>query len=153
MMTSPMEQTMPTLEISREVQIAAPIDVVFETILEQLGPLNEAPDGTRLSMKLEPWPGGRWLRDLGDNRGHLWGFVQSIKPNELLELQGPMFMSAPVLSHVLYRLSEENGTTRIQFSHRAVGQIPEQISDGVNVNKGWAFHLERVKTMAERQRP
>ena len=32
------EQTVHTLEIVKEEEIAAPIDVVFETILEQMGP-------------------------------------------------------------------------------------------------------------------
>jgi len=38
------QQTIQTLEILREEQIAAPIDVVFETLLEQIGPYNETPD-------------------------------------------------------------------------------------------------------------
>src|SRR5690242_11946340 len=101
MPTSISEQTIQTLEVIKDEQIAAPIDLVFETILEQMGPLNETPDGTPLPMKLEPWPGGRWFRDLGNNTGHFWGHVQSIKPPTLLEIHGPLFMSAPAVSHVL----------------------------------------------------
>ena len=41
-------------------------------------------------MKIEPWPGGRWYRDLGNNAGHLWGHVQVIKPPTLLEICGPL---------------------------------------------------------------
>lgn len=74
------QETLQTLEIVKEELIAAPIGVVFETILEQMGPLNEAPDGTPICMTLEAWPGGRWFRDLGNNTGHLWGHVQAIKP-------------------------------------------------------------------------
>ena len=44
--------------------------------------------GTPMPMTLEPWPGGRWFRDLGDNNGHLWGHVQAIKPPTLLEITG-----------------------------------------------------------------
>ena len=50
---------------------------------------------SRFPMVIEPWPGGRWYRDLGNNAGHLWGHVQVIKPPTLLELCGPMFMSFP----------------------------------------------------------
>lgn len=152
MLTSSPEQTVQTLEVLKEVEIAAPIDVVFECILEQVGPLNEGPDRVPIPMKLEPWPGGRWFRDLGNNTGHLWGFVQSIRPHDLLELHGPMFMSAPAISHLLYRLTEEGGVTRIKFSHRAIGQIPEQIRDGVEVNKGWANHFERLRELVERRK-
>ena len=50
-------------------------------------------------MKIEAWPGGRWFRALGNNTGHLWDHVQSIKPPKLLEIHGPLFMSTPAISH------------------------------------------------------
>jgi hypothetical protein len=148
-MLAPTETAFQTLEVVKRTEIKAPIDIVFETILEQIGPLNERPDGEKLPMVLEAWPGGRWFRDLGNNAGHLWGHVQSYRPNDLLEIHGPMFMSAPAISHVLYRLSEQDGITTIDFSHRAVGQIPPHLHDGVAVNKGWNWILERIRTAAE----
>src|SRR5665213_2457730 len=111
------EQAIQTFEIIKDEEIAAPIDVVFETILEQMGPYNETPDGRSLSMKIEPWPGGRWYRDLDNNTGHFWGHVQAIQPPTLLEICGPLMMSFPVISNVQYRLSEENGVTRVKFVH------------------------------------
>src|SRR5262244_4027383 len=98
MATSTTQQAIQTLEVTREEKIAAPIEVVFETLLEQLGPLNETRPGSPLPMKLEPWPGGRWYRDLGNNTGHFWGHVQVIKPPALLEISGPLFMSYPAIS-------------------------------------------------------
>ncbi|HSU29768.1 MAG TPA: SRPBCC domain-containing protein [Bryobacteraceae bacterium] len=149
MPTSISEQAIQTLEVIRDEQIAASIDIVFETILEQMGPLNERADGTPLPMKLEPWPGGRWFRDLGNNAGHFWGHVQSIKPPTLLEIHGPLFMSAPAVSHVLYRLTAEPGGTRVSFSHRAIGEIAPELRDGVNVNKGWGSLIARIREVAE----
>ncbi len=55
-------------------------------MLERLGPQGQMLDGKPFPMRIEPWPGGRWYRDLGDNSGHLWGHVQVIKPPTLLEL-------------------------------------------------------------------
>lgn len=147
------EQAIQTLEVIKDEQIAAPIDVVFETILEQMGPLNQTPDGSSLSMKLEAWPGGRWYRDLGNNTGHFWGHVQAIKAPTLLEICGPLFMSFPVASNVQYRLSEENGVTRLQFSHRAIGLIPAELIEGErNVNRGWGYILTRIRERAEQRR-
>jgi uncharacterized protein YndB with AHSA1/START domain len=151
MSTSTSEQTIHTLEITRDQQIAASIDLVFETILEQMGPLNETPDGTPLPMKLEPWPGGRWFRDFGNNTGHFWGHVQSVKPPTLLEIQGPLFMSSPAISHVQYRLIAEAGGTRVKFSHRAIGEIAPEYRDGVNVNKGWTSLMARIREVAEKK--
>ena len=81
-----------------------------------LGPGGEMPDGKPYPMVIEPWPGGRWYRDLGDNAGHLWGHVQVIKPPTLLELCGPMFMSFPAANHVQYRLTAEGNGTRLNFT-------------------------------------
>jgi uncharacterized protein YndB with AHSA1/START domain len=139
------EQTVHVLEIVKEEEIAAPIDVVFETILEQMGPMNEAPGTGRMPMKLEAWPGGRWYRDLGNDAGHFWGNVQAIKPPTLLEICGPLFMSYPAISNVQYRLTEENGITRLKFMHRAMGQIPHD----TQVEHGWDSLLARIRSAAQ----
>ena len=149
MLTKSPEQAIQTLEIIKDEEIAAPIDVVFETILEQMGPYNQTLDGTSLSMKLEAWPGGRWYRDLGNNTGHLWGHVQAIKPPTLLEISGPLFMSLAAISNVQYRLTEENGVTRLRFAHRAMGQIPPELQQ--NLGRGWTSLLTRIRQTAERQ--
>jgi hypothetical protein len=152
MATSLSEQAIQTLEVTKDEQIAASIEIVFETILEQMGPQNERADGTPMPMKLEPWPGGRWFRDLGNNSGHLWGHVQAIKPPTLLEVYGPLFMSLPAMSNVQYRLTAEGSGTRLQFSHRAAGQIPPELRDGLNVNKGWSSLINRIRTIAENRK-
>jgi len=150
MPTSTSEQAIHTLDFAKDEEIAAPIEVVFETLLEQLGPLNETGPGSPLPMTLEPWPGGRWFRDLGHNTGHLWGHVQVIKPPTLLEISGPLFMSYPAVSHVQYRLTTEGGKTRLKLIHRAIGQIaPEHIT---GVGQGWAYILGKVRDAAERRR-
>jgi len=131
------------LHVENDIHIAAPIGVVFETLLE-----TEPRSG--LNLKIEAWPGGRWYRDLGNNTGHLWGHVQVIKPPTLLEICGPMFMSYPVASHIQYRLSEEAGGTQLSLVHQAIGLISPEHREGVQ--KGWGEMLEGVKTTAETKR-
>jgi hypothetical protein len=115
-----------------------------------MGPDNQNPDGTPMPMKIEPWPGGRWYRDLGNNAGHFWGHVQAIKPPTLLEICGPLFLSLPAMMNVQYRLTEENGLTRMRFVHRAMGVIPPDLIDGPrSANIGWAYLLERIRKGAE----
>jgi uncharacterized protein YndB with AHSA1/START domain len=144
MMTDTLEQEIQTLNIKKEIQIAAPIDVVFETLLEPHGPL------ASMALKIEAWPGGRWYRDLGNNTGHLWGHVQVIKPPKLLEIVGPMFMSYPVASHLQYRLTEEAGGTLLTLAHQAIGLIsPDHLA---GVNKGWEQNLAEIQTAAEGKR-
>ena len=137
-----------TINILKDVAIAAPIGVTFETVLEQLGSGGEMADGKPMPMVIEPWPGGRWYRDLGNNAGHLWGHVQVIKPPTLLELCGPMFMSYPAINHLQYRLTAEGDGTRLRLTHRAFGQIPREVQEGVG--EGWDSRLTRIREIAER---
>src|SRR5271156_5869881 len=104
-----------TLNITEEIHVKAPLDVTFETLLEQLGELMTAAENRPMPMKIEAWPGGRWYRDLGEGNGHLWAHVQSIKKPTLLEFYGPLMMSIAAASNVQYRLSEEPGGTLIKF--------------------------------------
>ena len=136
-----------TLNITEEIHVKASLATTFETLLEQLGPENVTPEGRHMSMKIEPWPGGRWFRDLGNNNGHYWATVQAIKRPTLLELSGPLFMSYPVVSNLQYRLSEVDGGTLIKFHHTALGLIQDQHREGVN--KGWSHMHANVRARAE----
>jgi uncharacterized protein YndB with AHSA1/START domain len=138
------EGVMQAFEIIKEEEIAAPIEIVFETILEQMGPLNSTPEKP-MPMVLEAWPGGRWYRDLGNNTGHYWGTVQAIRAPALLEISGPLFMSTPAISNLQYRLTEENGATRMRFVHRAMGWIGE---NDRGVDSGWSQLIGRIVTAA-----
>jgi uncharacterized protein YndB with AHSA1/START domain len=131
-----------TLFIQKDRLIAAPMDIVFETMLQPHGGMAE------MSVKLEAWPGGRWYRDLGNNAGHLWGHVQVIKPPKLLEIVGPMFMSYAVAGHIQYRLTEEDGGTRLTLTHQAIGLITSDHIDGAT--KGWGEILDSVKAASEK---
>src|SRR5580698_7026518 len=110
-----------TLNVTQEIHVDAPIAVTFDALLEQIGPQNERQDGVAMPMKIEPWPGGRWFRDLGNNNGHLWGHVQAIKRPTLLEFSGPLFASYPFVNNMQYRLTEAEGGTRIAFRHTSLG--------------------------------
>lgn len=148
MSISDVEQEIQTISISREIEIAAPIEIAFEAMMEEIGPGGEMPGGRPFPMVVERWPGGRWYRDLGDNAGHLWGHVQVIKPPTLLELYEPMFMSFPGINHVQYRLTADGAGTLLKFTHRAMGPIPEEVREGVS--QGWDYGLARIGEIAER---
>jgi len=147
MTTASLQESIHTLEIRKEILIAAPIETTFETVLEELGPGSELPDGKPFPMKIEQWPGGRWYRDLGNNTGHFWGHVQVIKPPKLLELVGPMPMSFPAINHVQYKLTPEGDGTRLSFVHKAMGLLPQEVRDGMP--EGWEHGLSRIKQVAE----
>jgi hypothetical protein len=135
-----------TLTIKEEIHARAPLDVTFAALLEQLGPCNEVIEGTPMPMKIEPWPGGRWYRDLGDGNGHFWGQVQAMKRPTLLEFCGPLFMSYPAISNVQYLSTDAGGGALIKFHHAALGLIAEDHRTGVW--SGWSQIHERVRKRA-----
>ncbi len=139
-----------SLTVTQEIHVQASLQTTFDALLEQIGPENESPSQGKMPMKIEPWPGGRWFRDLGDGNGHLWGHVQAIKRPILLEIVGPLFMSYPVASNLQYRLSEEGGETVIRFHHKAFGLIQEEHRRGVVT--GWTHIHKLTKERAERKR-
>jgi hypothetical protein len=138
------------LNVTQEIHVRASLEATFAALLEEIGPHNEAGDGKPMPMKIEPWPGGRWYRDLGGDDGHLWGHVQAIRRPTLLEISGPLFMSYPVVSNVQYRLSEADGGTLIKFRHAALGLIQDDHRAGVT--SGWGRIHARVRDRAEARR-
>ncbi len=142
--------TFPTFEIVKQVEIAAPMEIAFESLLEELGPEGHMPPNKPFPMIVEAWPGGRWYRDLGNNAGHLWGHVQVIKPPSLLEIWGPLAMPFPVVNHVQYRLTAEGAITRLVLTHRALGHLQPEFLEGAS--PVWQFRIDRARDLAERLR-
>ncbi|MFM9957298.1 MAG: SRPBCC family protein [Phycisphaerales bacterium] len=146
-MTTTAADDLRTMNYQKTMEVNASIEATFAAVLEELGPGSVMPDGSSLNLKLEAWPGGRWYRDLGAGRGHLWAHVQVIKPPTLLELCGPMFMSYPAVSHVQYRLTPSARGTTLALAHRAIGLITTEHLEGAA--HGWEYGLTRVREIAE----
>ncbi|WP_459554523.1 SRPBCC family protein [Lacunimicrobium album] len=137
-----------TIRVHKETFIAAPIDIAYECILDELGPENQLP-GKPMPMILEPFPGGRWFRDLGNDAGHFWGHVQVIKPPTLIEITGPLFMSYAGSNHLQYKLRAEGEGTWLTFLHTGFGLISEDHLQGVH--EGWQQSLNRIIELAKKR--
>jgi uncharacterized protein YndB with AHSA1/START domain len=148
--TTNTEHPVSSFEIRKEEVIDAPVEAVFQAVLEAIGPESQMPDGKPMPLKLEAWPGGRWFRDLGNNTGHFWGHVQVIKPPGLLEIVGPTAMSYPAINHITYRLVAEGSGTRLKFTHKAMGLIVPEHRDGMS--EGWGFWMSRIRELAARRK-
>ena len=137
-----------SLTISEEIHVRAPIAATFAALLEEMGPSNEGHAGAPMPMTLEPWPGGRWFRDLGDSNGHLWGHVQAMKRPTLLEITGPLMMSFAVSSNLQYRLKESDGGTTITFRQTALGLFPDGYREALG--QGWSLMFDRIRRRVEK---
>lgn len=147
MTSSAAPQEMQTFTLTEDIVVRASIERTFESLLAEMGRRNQTPEGKPLPMVLEPYPGGRWYRELGGGDGHLWGFVQSIKRSTLLEIWGPLFMSTAATSNLQYRLSETPDGTLIKFTHTLVGPFPEDHRPKLAL--GWTVLHARVRQVAE----
>ncbi len=138
-----------SLNITEEIRIRASLEATFAALLEEIGPSNRGYQDAPMPMTLEPWPGGRWFRDLGGGNGHLWGHVQAIKRPTLLEIAGPLMMSFAVSSNVQYRLKEVDGGTLITLRHTALGLFPP---DGYReaLGQGWKMTFDRLRRRVEK---
>ena len=137
-----------SLNVTEEIHVRSSLSATFAALLEEMGPSNEGHNGTPMPMVLEPRPGGRWLRDLGDDNGHLWGHVQAIKRPTLLEITGPLMMSFAVASNLQYRLKEIDGGTLITLRHTALGLFPDGYRDALS--QGWPLLFDRVRRRVEK---
>jgi hypothetical protein len=147
MTTTALVNDQPTLTVTEEILVRASLEKTFASLLVQLGPENENGEGQALPMVIEPFPGGRWYRDLGGENGHLWGFVQSVKRPVLLEIWGPLFMSTAATSNIQYRLTETPEGTLLTFKHTLVGPFPEEHRQ--RMSSGWTLLNHRVRKGAE----
>jgi len=136
-----------TFDVAQEIEIKAAPGDVYRGMITELGQVL-GNKGESLQLVLEEWPGGRWFRDLGNGQGHLWGFVQVIKPPTLLEITGPMMMSYPAAGHVQMRLTPIAGGTLLALRHRALGLIEAGHREGVN--EGWSQILKKIKESVEK---
>jgi Activator of Hsp90 ATPase homolog 1-like protein len=138
-----------SLDITQEIHVRSSLSATFAALLEEMGPANRGHNGVPMPMTLEPWPGGRWFRDLGGSDGHFWGHVQAIKRPTLLEISGPLMMSFAVASNVQYRLQEVDGGTRITLHHTALGLFPDGYRDALA--QGFGLVLNRVRDRVEQR--
>lgn len=135
------------VRVEQVLEIKATPEKVFEGLLKHLCDMEGEPGKPRLKLKLERKPGGRWYRDLGSDSGHLWGFVQSIKPPTLLEIFGPLMLSHPVAAHMIMRLAPIEGGTRLVFKNEVLGPVPDDFRDGMG--EGWGQMLDAMKRDVE----
>jgi hypothetical protein len=137
-----------SLDLTQETHVRSSAAATFAALLEEMGPGSVGQNNTPMPMTLEPWPGGRWFRDLGDGNGHLWGHVQAIKRPTLLEITGPLMMSFAVSSNLQYRLKEADGGTSITLRHTALGLFPDGYREALS--QGWPLLVDRIRRRVEK---
>ncbi|HVB73868.1 MAG TPA: helix-turn-helix domain-containing protein [Ktedonobacteraceae bacterium] len=155
--TTPMsEQTAVTsplgfLRIEQEITIEASPSRVFKALTNDVSAWWGAPyliSNEARSLVLEPKIGGRFYEDWGNGAGSLWGLVTSIKQDAWIEVRGSMAMSGIVSSVVRFELEAQGDATLVKLSHRAMGEVNEELQ--VGYDGGWHDLIAlRLKALLE----
>lgn len=135
------------VRIEQEVVIDARQERTFRGFMDGIEEWFRPDEGESLHMTIEPRVGGRMYRDLGDGAGHLWGFVQVLKPSSLIEIAGPMWISQAATTHLQVRFIEEGDRTRVRVVHTALGIDPDEMG---GAGEGWKQGLKELKDYVER---
>lgn len=115
-----------TLHVRTEATVDAPRARVWRAVLA-LGEWWPHRFRSEAGVALEPWVGGRFLEDWGDDGGGtLYGQVTELAPPERLTLTGAMGMSGAVVSRWTLSLEERGDRTLVRLDHSAVGDVDEQ---------------------------
>lgn len=138
-------------EIRHEIHYGSTAAQLFSALTGDLSPWWGAPylvransTGMRLDAQLgglmyESWPGG----------GALWGEVNELTANEMIELQGPLGFSFPTRCKLRIELYEHQHGTRLRFLLQIYGNISAE--QHMEFDDAWLELLaDRLKTYVER---
>ena len=111
------------LELERTIN--APIEDVFDVLLDETGPSFESPDGHALSLKLEPFPGGRWYRDLGDGNGHSHVRAAMLGPDITVPVRNGSLLLGTWQQIILVEFDTKSRNRKIHLTAMGEGALKE----------------------------
>lgn len=126
-----------TIDIRQNISFNGPAEVIFAALTENIDewwtePYRQTANG---ALKLECHLGGKLAEISGCGHGSIWGFVEEIKPPELLAISGRFAVKGALSGRVVFALKEEGSETELSLSHEAIGMIPPEMTE--NFTQGW----------------
>jgi uncharacterized protein YndB with AHSA1/START domain len=141
-------QTPIAFEVHAEVEVAAPSDVVWRSLIEDVGSWwpHSFSDDPRISM--EPWIGGRFMEEW-EGGGALYALVTHIVEGERLTVSGAMGMKGARQYVKTYELEAAGERTIVRTTASTLGDIPDELREGYRV--GGIELLDALKAYAEKR--
>jgi len=150
-----------TLDIVLEVPIKAPREVVWRSLVDDIGewwPKQFYVGTSPKRFRLEPKVGGLVWEDWGDGEGVVFGQVLTFQRNTRVQWAGDMSaeFGGPARSVTTFTLAESERGTTLTFRDTPFGALSEMALKGLA--EGWKFLLEGcfrpyVETGAVPERP
>ncbi len=138
-------------ELTAEIRIDAPVDVVWRSLTEDIGTWWPHSFSDEPKIALEPWIGGRFWEEFGDvGGGALYATVTFIRPLHELTVSGSMGMRGARQYVKTYTLEEAGAATIVRTVASVLGDVPEETRTGYD--RGGVVVLERLKAHVESTR-
>ena len=134
-----------SLDIQLEITIAAPPEVVWKALTDDIGAWwpKDYLIGATGKLIVEPHAGGRIYEDWGDGQGACWGTVVVLETGKRIQFAGDMTADwgGPARTYTAYTLEADGEGTRLQFRDTPYGHLKEGAVQGMH--EGWKFLLEK----------
>jgi len=135
--------------IEQEVEIAAPPARVYQAALRETGswfyvPTEESAHGR---SAIEPFVGGRFWRDYGEEGGELYGHVTRLDRDALVRIAGTFGNRFASTSVVDLAIEAKGGGSVVRLSHRVSGDVPEELAS--EFERGWECELANLRSFVE----
>jgi uncharacterized protein YndB with AHSA1/START domain len=139
-------QTPIAFEVHAEIEIDAPPDVVWRSLIEDVGSWwpHTFQDGSRIS--LEPWIGGRFMEEW-DGGGALYAVVTHLIAQTRLTTSGHMGMPGARQYVKTYELEPFGERTIVRTTASTLGDISDERRE--NYRRGGLELLDALKAHAE----
>jgi uncharacterized protein YndB with AHSA1/START domain len=140
-------QTPVAFDLHAEIRIDAPVEVVWRSLVEDIGAWwpHSFSDEPRISI--EPWVGGRFMEEW-DGGSALYALVTHMVSGARLTVSGPMGMRGARQYVKTYELTADGTATVVTTTASMLGDIDDDLRDGYRT--GGEELLHALKAHAER---
>ena len=142
-------QTPVSFDLHAEIRIEAPVDVVWRSLVEDVGAWwpHSFSDEPRISM--EPWVGGRFIEEW-DGGSALYALVTHMVTGARLTVSGAMGMRGARQYVKTYELAADGESTVVTTTASMLGDIDDELRTGYR--DGGEELLQAFKTYVETRR-
>jgi uncharacterized protein YndB with AHSA1/START domain len=133
-------------DIHAEVRIAAPVEIVWRSLMEDVGAWWPHSFSEEPRVSMEPWVGGRFMEEW-DGGSALYALVTHIVTGARLTISGPMGMRGARQYVKTYELAADGDGTLVTTTASMLGDIDDELRESYTA--GGAQLLQALKAHAE----
>lgn len=146
--TTPTDFPISSIAIEQQHHIAAPRDVVFNVLTTRMGewwihPFRLHDGNARIVVDVRP--GGAITEQWDEDSFATWGMITAHERDLTLEWIGSNGMPGAVQGIVRFGLEDANGGTRLNLSHRVLGEIDDSTFE--SYNSGWPQLIDNLRKL------